>query len=358
VIAVAATTHQDTRWPGSNFGIHLDVSAPGESTYSTSLNSALKYQNLTGTSMASPHVAGLAGLVWAYDPALSDKDVRTIIEATVDDLGTTGYDVFYGYGRVNAYKALSALVGLATTPSKLTFILKNGDATPVSQNIQLISADLNPVTWTGIISPAVSWLTLPVSTGTVSTASSPLELPVRAISPPAYGAYKTNVVISGVNAVGKSIGTRTTEISLFYVADDLHVSPAQLNLSVDDKAISVPIVSNIQLATAETSPITWTTVISPPVAWLQNLSPANGSVSNTTSPLAVTLTATRPVTYGLFTTTVLIQGTHALGVQFSPQPVQITITYSDTIPLDKKVYLPLIFPGPLPDWWPLPPNTP
>jgi hypothetical protein len=158
--------------------------------------------------------------------------------------------------------------------------------------------------------------------------------------------------------VGKSIGTRTTEISLFYVADDLHVSPAQLNLSVDDKAISVPIVSNIQLATAETSPITWTTVISPPVAWLQNLSPANGSVSNTTSPLAVTLTATRPVTYGLFTTTVLIQGTHALGVQFSPQPVQITITYSDTIPLDKKVYLPLIFPGPLPDWWPLPPNTP
>lgn len=356
VIAVAATTPQDTRWTGSNFGIHLDVSAPGVSIYSTSFNPALKYQLLTGTSMASPHVAGLAGLLWAYDPALSDKDVRTIIEATVDDLGTAGYDVFFGHGRINAYQALSTLVSLTTTPPKFTFILKDGDATPVSQNIRLISADLNPVTWTRVISPPVSWLTLPPSAPieTISLASSPLDLPVTATFPVTYGVYSTTVVISGINSAGKNIGIRTTEVSLIYIADDLEVSPSQLSFSVADNATSVPVTGKLQLSTAASSPITWTSLISPPVSWLQAISPTNGTLSTTTSPVEITLTVTRPITYGVFATTLLLQGSPALGSQFAPQPVQLSIIYTNQ---SFKLYFPIFFPGGPPEWWPFPKNT-
>ena len=64
------------------------------------------YDALSGTSMASPHVAGVAGLLLAQRPDLSNGQVREILRQSADDLGESGFDPYYGHGRVNAYGAL------------------------------------------------------------------------------------------------------------------------------------------------------------------------------------------------------------------------------------------------------------
>ncbi|MCA9286801.1 MAG: S8 family serine peptidase [Phycisphaerales bacterium] len=107
-IAVGATNNLDQRWPSSNFGPELDVMAPGVNVYSLSGTTAYKY--LTGTSMATPMVSGLAALLLSVDPTLTPQDVRTAIETTTLDLGTPGFDSLTGFGRINAAAALAAVL--------------------------------------------------------------------------------------------------------------------------------------------------------------------------------------------------------------------------------------------------------
>jgi len=104
VLAVGATDHNDHRAYFSNFGDELDVVAPGVTIFSTVPNDG--YDAFSGTSMASPHVAGVVGLLLAQRPDLSNGQVREILRQSADDLGESGFDRYYGYGRVNAYQAL------------------------------------------------------------------------------------------------------------------------------------------------------------------------------------------------------------------------------------------------------------
>jgi len=113
VIAVGATDNDDARcvpspWCsfGSNYGEWLDVMAPGCWIYSTAWNDT--YQYWSGTSMSAPQVAGLAGLILSLNPYLTNVDVKSIIENNADDLGASGFDIYYGYGRINIYNALSS----------------------------------------------------------------------------------------------------------------------------------------------------------------------------------------------------------------------------------------------------------
>lgn len=110
VIAVAATNQDDTRASFSSTGEQLDLSAPGVSIYSTVPGGG--YASYSGTSMASPHVAGTAALVISSgivdtnsNGRINDEVILSLIN-TADDLGTTGKDSKYGYGLVNAYKAV------------------------------------------------------------------------------------------------------------------------------------------------------------------------------------------------------------------------------------------------------------
>ena len=67
------------------------------------------YAFFDGTSMATPHVSGVAALIWNNSPGCSAEDVRTAMAATAEDLGPAGRDVAYGYGLVQAADALSLL---------------------------------------------------------------------------------------------------------------------------------------------------------------------------------------------------------------------------------------------------------
>lgn len=105
-MAVSATNNSDALPPWSNHGAQIDVAAPGATVYSLLRTSEYKY--LSGTSMAAPHVSGLACLIWTMNPALSADDIASIITATADDLGPPGWDESFGSGRINAARALAA----------------------------------------------------------------------------------------------------------------------------------------------------------------------------------------------------------------------------------------------------------
>lgn len=107
VIAVGATDRYGDVASFSSYGSHLELSAPGQAIYSTLPGNS--YDAWNGTSMACPHVAGLVGLMLSRNPALTIEQVRQVLVATTQDLGASGRDSYFGYGRINALAALSQI---------------------------------------------------------------------------------------------------------------------------------------------------------------------------------------------------------------------------------------------------------
>lgn len=107
VVAVASTTSSDSQSSFSNEGSYIDIAAPGSGIFSTYASGG--YATMSGTSMASPHVAGLAALIWSQDSSLTQKQVWAQIKNTAQDLGTSGWDSKFGYGRINAATAVGTL---------------------------------------------------------------------------------------------------------------------------------------------------------------------------------------------------------------------------------------------------------
>jgi len=140
VIAVAATTNQDKLASFSNFGLNsVHVAAPGVGIFSTYMTSQGSYQSLSGTSMATPHVTGLAALLIAAKPALSTLQVKDIILNTVDPVGLP---ILTG-GRINAGRALNAALNQQLTLTEaqdggnviLRALVNNGGAMPPNVSV-------------------------------------------------------------------------------------------------------------------------------------------------------------------------------------------------------------------------------
>ena len=113
VIAVSATDSNDELASFSSTGTQVELAAPGVSIYSTYIGG---YTTMSGTSMASPHVAGTAALVWKANPTWSNDDVRTQLQESAEDLGAVGWDSKYGYGLVNAAEAAGLSGGIPDPP--------------------------------------------------------------------------------------------------------------------------------------------------------------------------------------------------------------------------------------------------
>lgn len=125
-LAVGASNEYDQRctasdWGtgGSNYGPYLDVVAPGTKIVSaTSFMDEQDYYYMDGTSTSAPFVAGVAALIWSAHPDWSNQKVFLQITRTADDCSPAGYDIYTGYGRVNAYRALTQIVQQVTTISQ------------------------------------------------------------------------------------------------------------------------------------------------------------------------------------------------------------------------------------------------
>jgi len=99
-LAVGATTSTDARATYSEYGTWVDIAAPGSGIYSTYKGSA--YTSLNGTSMASPHVAGVAGLLASQ--GLNNAEIRARLENMADKI--SGTDTYWSNGRLNLLRSV------------------------------------------------------------------------------------------------------------------------------------------------------------------------------------------------------------------------------------------------------------
>lgn len=148
VIAVSATNSSDGRPSWSNYGSYIDISAPGADVLT--LSGASSYANSNGTSYASPVTAGVVALMVAANPQLSNAAIVDTMLRNSDDIGSSGYDVYFGYGRVNARRAVAAVTTSTptdtTAPTVAIISPSNGATLSNSVNVSVSSTDNVSVT--------------------------------------------------------------------------------------------------------------------------------------------------------------------------------------------------------------------
>lgn len=129
VIVVGATTQSDALASFSAYGYSVDLTAPGESVATTYTGGSYAY--VSGTSFSAPTTAGLIGLIWSYNPGLTPDEVEAVLKDGCDDLGASGPDNTFGYGRINAYSSLLLAGGGGgggNTPPTVTITAPNDGA--------------------------------------------------------------------------------------------------------------------------------------------------------------------------------------------------------------------------------------
>ncbi len=103
VVSVAAVDSSGNKASFSQYNSQVEIAAPGVKVNSTWNDNA--YKSISGTSMATPHVSGVAALVWSNNLECSNQDIRNALNATAQDKGASGRDTSYGYGIVKAKDA-------------------------------------------------------------------------------------------------------------------------------------------------------------------------------------------------------------------------------------------------------------
>lgn len=139
-ITVAASDYNDLKASFSNWGQKIDVAAPGVNILSTraavnpmctaTRTIGTNYCVVSGTSMATPHVAGLAALLLSKDPSLTNEEIRQIIRTGAFDLGPQGKDRDFGYGRIDSNNSLTLayikpLAPIITSPRSRTVVFQS-----------------------------------------------------------------------------------------------------------------------------------------------------------------------------------------------------------------------------------------
>ncbi len=147
-VAVSAVNSSDTITSWSSRGSYVDLCAPGENIATTGLNGS--YVSYSGTSFASPIVAGVAALALSANSTLGNSAVVSLLKKNADDLGTPGLDPLYGYGRVNAFKVASNSTSVVDLTAPVTAVTspKNGSSITrtTSVTINVSSSDNIAVT--------------------------------------------------------------------------------------------------------------------------------------------------------------------------------------------------------------------
>ncbi|NQS97061.1 MAG: S8 family serine peptidase [candidate division Zixibacteria bacterium] len=149
LFAVASTNSNDVKSGFSNFGTWIDISAPGSNIYSTYLGGS--YTGMSGTSMACPFTAGLAGLVKSAFPDFTPDDIFETISITADNIYpmNPGYIGMLGAGRINAYTAIGPLYFPALSLDDYILLDDgnyNGRADP-GENVDMIVTLSNLPNW-------------------------------------------------------------------------------------------------------------------------------------------------------------------------------------------------------------------
>jgi thermitase len=161
VLSVANTNHLDAKGPGTTTGSWVSVAAPGTGILSTAVpgsthcqtNLQGAYAECSGTSMAAPHVSGVAALVRASCGLVNPDYIVERITSTADPIAGTGVD--WKFGRVNAFRAVcvptpNALAVAGVTDSTISLSWYNGG---FWSRIEFLSAPSGSGNWTAVTLP-------------------------------------------------------------------------------------------------------------------------------------------------------------------------------------------------------------
>jgi thermitase len=135
IISVSGTTSSDSAW--GSYGPYIDLSAPCSGIYTTIRGGG--YGSMGGTSLSAAIAGGVAALIFSLNPSLGPGKVEEILESTAVDLGAPGYDTRYGWGRIDAERALRkaseiSIQAVDTTPPKVSITSPSNGST-VSGNV-------------------------------------------------------------------------------------------------------------------------------------------------------------------------------------------------------------------------------
>jgi adhesin HecA-like repeat protein len=150
VVAVAATTQSDVRPYFSSTCPEVELAAPGYQIRSTVPGGG--YGIMSGTSMASPHVAGTAALVLAAHRDWTNNEVRFQLQSTALDLGSPGRDVHYGYGLVDAVEATGGFANSPPTADNQDVVTTQN--TPVDITLTGSDPESDPLTFSVLAAPS------------------------------------------------------------------------------------------------------------------------------------------------------------------------------------------------------------
>lgn len=183
VVSVSATDSADAHPGWSNYGSYVDVSAPGLDI--CTLYGADQYAWWSGTSFSCPVTSGVVALMASANDRLTNVQLVDLLIKNSDDIGAAGYDVYFGNGRVNAFRAVSAALALVSTDTSAPVVTINSPlngsrvSTP-SQKINVSATDNVGVTKLELYidgklfgtstssSATFSWSTSKISSGTHS----------------------------------------------------------------------------------------------------------------------------------------------------------------------------------------------
>jgi len=244
VVTVASTDQNDFKSSFSNYGTWVDISAPGTAIYSTYFNDA--YSILDGTSMAAPHVVGLAALIWASEPGLTDLEVIARILSTADNIDSLNpnYSGLLGAGRINAYAALASIHYPNIIPRSQTINITTGDGDGILnpgetfelvvtlENIWADAQNVN-VTLYGnddfiMVDSTASFGNIPGGQ-TNSNSSDPFVITVNSLSIPGTKTINMNIAADGYEA--------DRELSIF-----VSLYQANFPISIPDNIESSPVI--------------------------------------------------------------------------------------------------------------------
>ncbi|MGB9178565.1 MAG: S8 family serine peptidase [Pyrinomonadaceae bacterium] len=258
-LTVSSFKRNDTRSSFSNFGVKVDVAAPGglgagassaapgTDILSTSPptaylaasgfpvitdTNAYKYMPLYGTSMAAPHVSALAALLIESHPVWTNEETRQAIRLSADDVSTTGFDTDSGYGRINA---ANAVVSGPTPPT--TALVRE------PHNCKLITGS-EPVNGLSDVPSGNGSYTVDVGPGDVPPSFAPIGNGSTPISGGTLATFNSLNFPDG----RQTIRVTTTDISSGKTSEDRNV------VNVNNVFIASP--SDTQLISSSTFPVT------------------------------------------------------------------------------------------------------
>lgn len=198
VFCVAAVNPSNVKSSYSNYGTWVDISAPGDNILSTiPYTSTATYQQLSGTSMATPLVAGLAGLMLSKSPFMTRNDVLNCLSSTAVNIYSLGANAAFvagnqlGAGRIDAFAAMNCASTFSALPPVANFYAFPKNTCPNTLISMIDSSLYQPTSW--------SWV-FQGGTPAISTSSNPS---VQWAAPGTYSVSLTVANASGANSITK-----------------------------------------------------------------------------------------------------------------------------------------------------------